>query len=60
MCMDAYICFVIIMVFFFLLGALGTPRANYIMVWHFPKKWGNATMPRSGIGPGYHSNCWER
>ena len=33
-------------VFLFLLGALGTPRANYIMVWHFPKKWGNATMPQ--------------
>lgn len=46
MCMDAYIRFVIIMFLFFLLGALGTPRANYIMVRHFPKKWGNATMPQ--------------
>ena len=53
--MDAYIHFVIC--FFFLLGALGTPWAN-CMVRHFPKKKGNATMPRSGIGPGYHS--WER
>ena len=57
-CMDAFIHFVIC--FFFLLGALGTPWANYGVA--LPKKVGqchNATIPRSGIGPaGYHS--WER